>query len=329
MLPFMVAATVCGAVCCSRVSASALDALYGALDRQRIEFSRASADLAAVTAALASVDARASVVVSGSNGVDAAEAPVLTVEHWEQGIGYLGVPVLSLDLASNIVDQVSEWQSELSQGIILDLRGAGGDSLEGVDVVAGLVVSNGVHLYDFKNLQGEVRVRHMAVGVNALCRIPLVILTDAQTCDAAEVLAAALKKQGGVMLVGGATLGDATVRAPVTLTDDWAIVVASGKICLGEACSYDGTGVVPDVPVEAHGGAPVTSIDMSSQQGLNGRPLTAKALQDRELMKRIGDDLTLRRAADILLGLKALGAFGQPQRVTIEVTAEDDRPEDK
>ncbi|MBT3193552.1 MAG: hypothetical protein HN341_13460 [Verrucomicrobia bacterium] len=299
-----------------------LDALYDVLDVRGVTYDRSASDLAAVEAALKAVDPRASIVAAGAFDTPPTNVPPLKVEQWDQKIGYLGAPEISLPIASNIAQQVATWEADEGHGIILDLRGAGGQSLAAVDTIAGLVVEDEQHLYHIKDLQGDVVERHRSRG-SAFCKIPLIVLTDCETRDAAEILAAALKKQGRVMLVGSRTLGDATIRRPVPISDQWSAVVAFCEVCLGEACVYDGDGVLPDVPVEVGGTTP--PIDMSVKLGPNGRPLTEKALQDRALMQRIGTDLVLRRAADILLGLKALGEFD----VAPAVVDEGVRPEDK
>ncbi len=315
---------VCALLCGLSVGASTLDALYEALDARGIPFDRSVVDEAAMSAALSTVDARAFVVSAEDGRVLATNVAVLVAEHWEQGIGYLGVPELSPGIASNLVRQVSDWERQAGLGVILDLRGTGGDSLASVDYVAGLVADAGEPIYAIQDLKTRVLERHLAFDLDTVsCRVPLVVLVDAETHDAGEVLAAVLKGQGGVMLVGAPTQGDAMVRSSVFIADGLSIVVAYGKVCLSNGDDYDGTGVQLDIPVALD--APPPEIDTSSLNGGNGRPLTEKALQDRELMKRIEKDLVLRRATDILLGLKALGAFNAAPDPVIE----DVLPEDK
>ena len=320
-------AVVAGLVLCALpVRAGSLDALYDLLDKQGIAYERGPADAAAIEAALAIVDPRASVVTTGTNEVAVStNTHDLVAELWDQGIGYVDAPALTEAVAGDLVVQAVAWDAGGLQGVILDLRGAGGDSLAAVALVAGLVATNGTHLYDVKDSHGKVLEQH-SVQASSCCKAPLIILTDGKTRDGSEILAAALQKHGGVMLVGARTLGDATVRRPHPLSEALSVVVAYGKVCLGEPCDYDGEGVVPDVPVEENWEAP--SINMSSEEGLNGRPLSDRALSDRELMKRIEDDVVLRRAADILLGLKALGESVSAVAVD-EPGGDEPRPEDK
>lgn len=168
---------------------------------------------------------------------------------------------------------------------------------------AGLVLPAGEPLYTVRMLTGKGDVPHTAQG-ELVCKAPWVLLTDAETHDAAEVLAAVLKERQCAMIVGEPTSGGAAVRQPVSISTEWTVTLPVGTIELEKGGGYTAQGVQPDVPAGASWTMP--EIDMSADKGINGRPLTEKARQDRQLMKRLEDDLALRRAADILLGLKAL-----------------------
>ncbi len=299
-----------------------LEVLYRILTERGVEFDQSKADVAALVAVLESVDPRAEIAVIGTNGVPEYVAPELVADRWEQGIGYLDIPYLSPSLASNVVHTIDKWTASGAEGIILDLRECGGGSLDAVDTVAGLVVPEGASIYAVESPRGEVLAQHTSKG-RGDCEVPVVVLVDRGTRDGAEVLAAALKKQGCVMLVGERTRGDATVRRSVSIASNIAARIAWGRVRMGEDCDYHGEGVSPDVPVDGSSSAP--SIDISSGEGINGRPLSEKAIRDRQLMKRIENDFALRRAADILLGLKALGMMAAG-----ELDGDEDvRPEDK
>ena len=297
--------------------ADPLGTLYELLKSRSVDFDQGLADEAAVRAALCSIDPNAS-VVSGSN--DTVEAG-LTSEYWSQGIGYLDVPSLSCDIASNIVQQVMAWDSHVGVGVILDLRGAGGLEFDSVATVAGLVIDADTPLFEI--ISSDTNHVYKAQG-SRCCRIPLVLLIDGETHDACEVLASVLKNRSGAMLVGAPSRGDATVRSPVRLTETLDVVVASGRIQLKSGADYHGGGVIPDVTLSASATMP-RPIDVASEKSILGRPLSEKALQDRGLMKRTEGDVVLRRATDVLLGLKALGEFSNVR----SQEDEDKAPEDK
>lgn len=287
----------------SSTVAGSLEALCNALTEHGIAFERDRVAAAALAGAVAAIDPRSRVLPKTQSDTEATNATLPHVERWEQDVGYIDVPVITKPITAAIVKHVKTWVVDDIHGVIIDLRDTGGDDFEAVDRIAGLVVPAGETLYTVRMATGKGDVAHAAKG-KPVCDIPWVILTDAGTHDAAEVLAAVLKQQQCAMIVGDLTPGDAAVRRPVALSHEWTVTLPVGTIDFGEGGEYAGQGVQPDVPAGASWTIP--AIDVSGSKGTNGRLLSGKARQDRQLMKRLEGDLVLRRAADILLGLKAL-----------------------
>ena len=289
-------------------SAEPLNELYELLESRSISFDREKVNEAAFGAALLYIDPHASLVVADTNAPTALNETELIVDYWSQGIGYLSVPALSLAVASNVVAQVAEWDKSTGVGVILDLRGSGGMDYQAAALIAGMVVGHGEQLFGLRDLADtEFQKVYASEGAGA-CGTPLVVLVDGNTHDASEVLAAVLKNRVGAMLIGCPTRGDSMVREQVRITERLSVVIAHARVGFENQYDYEGLGVVPDVVLRASLSAP-HKIDVSSAKGLLGRPLSAKALEDRDLMKRTENDVVLRRATDILLGLKALGEF--------------------
>ncbi len=300
-------------------SADPLGDLYERFDSLSIGFDRERANEAAVAAALLSIDPHASLLIADTNAPALEDGADLVVEYWSQGIGYLDLNSLSLSVASNVVLQVAEWDASAGLGVILDLRGVGGWEYRAVPLVAGLIIKRDVPLFTLSSLvDGAVAEIYNTEGPGDCC-IPLVILMDGDTHGASEVIAAVLKGRGGAMLVGASSRGDGVIRRPVALTETLSIVIASSHISLMDGYEYAGVGVLPDIVIDSNQSGP-PKIDVSSTTGVLGRPLSDKALNDRDLMKRTEDDAVLRRATDILLGFEALGEFDGPHAEVNEET---------
>ena len=133
------------------------------------------------------------------------------------------------------------------------------------------------------------------------------ILVDKNTRGAAETLAAVLQNCSGVMLVGTATRGDDRFRTPLALAGGKVLYIAVRWVDLGKD-TFNGKGVQPDVVVSPTAEINTVKDAVEEDIGLFSG-LTEQAKQDRALNKRIGDDFILRRATDVLLGLKALNIF--------------------
>ncbi len=304
---------------------SAFDRFCEILIERGFEFDRNRMDAAALEAAAKSVDPRSAVVSYEQPIPISTNAVKLVADRWVQNIGYLVVPDLSPVIASNIVDTIASWDTNGIEGLILDLRGSGGDSLDAVDVAAGAVLAGDTMLYSVKDMHGSVIEKHQAIsGGNPHSSAPLLVLVNGETRDGSEILAAVLKRHGRVMVVGSHTFGDDALRRRVTVTPVIGVIMQYGRVCMGDDFGYCDQGVLPDVLVDA-GSSTAPAIDDTSFEGVNGRPLTEKAIEDRQLMKQVENDLILRRAVDILLGLKALG-IKRVDAVTDDVA---ECPEDK
>jgi hypothetical protein len=108
-----------------------------------------------------------------------------------------------------------------------------------------------------------------------------------------------LKGRAGVLVLGGATSGDGAARERAELGGGYTAVVATGRYQRADGAEVPSGGIVPDVLVSDAGPA------RAATDGPGEAPNAAEA---RVLMRRIGGDRALRRAADLLLGLKAMKA---------------------
>ena len=96
-------------------------------------------------------------------------------------------------------------------GLVLDLRGNGGGSLEEAINLTGLFIPSGP-VVQAKNWRDEITFRE-STDPGALYDGPLVILTDKASASASEILAAALQDYQRAVIVGEAsTFGKGTVQ---------------------------------------------------------------------------------------------------------------------
>jgi len=105
------------------------------------------------------------------------------------------------------------------------------------------------------------------------------------------------------MIIGVPTRGDDRLREPIALANGKVLMIAVKRIDIGPD-SYNGSGVQPDVvisPVQE----PVKVQEAADENGLFSK-FSEQDKQNQALIARIGNDIILRRATDILLGLKAL-----------------------
>src|SRR5581483_10504558 len=80
---------------------------------------------------------------------------------------------------------------------------------------------------------------------------PLVVLVDAGTASAAEIVAGSLRDRDRAVIVGSRTFGKGSVQEPVRLGDGSAIELTVGRYLTPGGRNLDGVGIDPDVEISA------------------------------------------------------------------------------
>ena len=317
-------------LCRAQDATNECDVVRALLRERAFAFDVSRADSAALAALLHAVDPRARLLTAdeahrleqaqaglaeggacATGAVSAATNPVplsvlADLERWPEELAYLQVRSLCPGGGAELAIHLQALAANGLHGLILDLRNAEGTDLASVAAAAGPVRCPGRPLFSVQDRQGQTLESSRAAEAQPLDAVVMVLI-DRTTRDAAELLAGVLKGAPGVMLIGDRTAGDALVRELIALPDGRRLLVGTRQAVLADGSSYAGTGIVPDIAVEPW--APPRESDLSGQPAANNRAASAKTLRDLDLARRVADDPPLRRATDLLLGLKALGMY--------------------
>jgi len=230
---------------------------------------------------------------------------VQAVELWSENLAYLKVSGLEPGSGEEIMAHLKSLSTRW--GVLLDLRGARGEDLDSVSLLASLARGKNEPLFFIIDNRGIVLATNTVTGCFA--RIPLLmLLIDQETCGASEALALVLKGRAGVLLLGAVTRGDPYLRTGLPLPDGRMAKIATQKWVPVSGKTCENIGVSPDIMVEA---ATSSGNDSLSRTNNHDRALSLKSDADRDLMMRVEGDAVLQRATDILLGLQAVGGYGR------------------
>jgi carboxyl-terminal processing protease len=186
----------------------------------------------------------------------------ITLENvvWRQvpgtQIAHVRIVAFSQGVADDLRQALGEIQQEGLAGIVLDLRSNPGGLLgESVDTASQFLQSGNVLLE--KDAQGKVTP--VAVVKGGLAPdIPLVVLIDAGTASAAEIVAGALQDANRAQLVGETTFGTGTVLNEFSLSDGSALLLATEEWLTPNGRTIWHQGITPDVQVTlAQGTSPL------------------------------------------------------------------------
>jgi len=97
--------------------------------------------------------------------------------------------------------------------------------------------------------EGE-KIRYEARGNSMFLNYPIVILINQGTASGAEILAAALKDNREIILVGETTFGKGLVQEPVPLRGGSTLKVTVAQWLTPKGKLIDGIGLEPDVKIK-------------------------------------------------------------------------------
>lgn len=232
------------------------------------------------------------------------EPAIELVELMPNNIGYIKINGLYPGSGRDVVSRVRAWSETSRDGIILDLRGAGGTDNSATMQIAALFSLSGQFLFAFRDFKHQDIEVFKATEGNPVT-LPVMILIDRRTKGAAEVLAAVLNGSSrNVLLIGEPTAGDFNLREAVPL-DGQLIYMVSRVLNTADGIRYTGQfGLEPSVFISEENRdtrdyePPVDLLDRRQVLEVEERDIAAR--------RRVRGDGILERAIDIILGLKSL-----------------------
>ncbi|MGO8998836.1 MAG: S41 family peptidase [Polyangiaceae bacterium] len=182
-----------------------------------------------------------------------ARAPVEVheVEHFlVDGVGELSVGMFTAKTVPAMRAALDDFTSAHISAIVLDLRGNHGGSFDDAVHAAELFLPTGAPIVRLERREGKEETVS-SKGTPALASLPMVVLVNQDTSSSAELLAGALSEQRRARIVGARTFGKWTVQSIDELGNGYAIKYTTALFHTPSGKSYEGTGLIPDVEVDA------------------------------------------------------------------------------
>lgn len=175
----------------------------------------------------------------------------VSLQHLSSSVVELRVTAFTHGVGRWVRETVAQEQAKHAAGIVLDLRGNPGGLLdEAVETAAAFLRGGEVVSYERRGQPPQV----LDAGGDGDSATPLVVLVDAGTASAAEVVAGALQDRGRAVVIGSRTFGKGSVQEPTRLSDGSAFELTVGDYRTPSGRSIDGVGIDPDVAVSPSAG---------------------------------------------------------------------------
>jgi carboxyl-terminal processing protease len=205
-------------------------------------------------------------------------------------VGYINVDALSPELVKQVAGAVQQLQKDGAQKLMLDLRNCAAGAPEDGIALANLFLNKGRITY----LVGQKvpRQNFEADPAKAITTLPVAVLTNRGTADAAEVATAALMDNKRAQVVGERTYGDAALRRAITMEDGGAIILSVAKYYSPEGKAIQDAGVTPNNVV--------SDADAQIDVDDNGDALPEAPGADKGQQKKVEDDAVVKKALELL-----------------------------
>ena len=203
----------------------------------------------------------------------------------EPGFGYLRISQFQSRTGEDVLEAVDELRHESGSldGLVLDLRNNPGGVLDAAVGVADAFISNGVIVSTDGRVE-SARNEFTATPNDVLNGAPLVVLVNAGSASAAEIVAGALQDQRRAVIMGEPTFGKGSVQTILPLRNGNAVKLTTARYYTPDGRSIQAEGITPDVEI--------------ANLRVSDRERTAEALRESNLPRHLQGDGEPSNAGD-------------------------------
>lgn len=167
----------------------------------------------------------------------------------EPGYGYVRIAAFQVDTAADFQRVLARLQAEAGgrlRGLVLDLRSNPGGLLTSAVQIADDLLERGTIV----STRGRIPIsdaEFAATPGDRLDGAPVVVLVDAGSASASEVLAGALRDNGRARVVGSRTFGKGSVQTVLPLDNGDSVKLTTARYYTPSGKSIQARGIEPDV----------------------------------------------------------------------------------
>ena len=254
-----------------------------------------------------------------------AEIKVASVRNdmLSNGIGYVRITQFQENTGPDLMAVLEQWHEDKANplnGIILDLRNNPGGVLDAAVDVVDAFINSGLIVYT-EGRASNSEVSYSATSHTPAGDVPVVVLINAGSASASEIVAGALQDHQRALIVGTQSFGKGSVQSVLPITEDSAVKLTTARYFTPLGRSIQAQGIRPDIVIEQ---SEVTPLEQrvykeSNLPGHLRNPGASEPDADNsntgntepgtELLKQ---DFQLYEAHTLLRGLTILGARREP-----------------
>jgi carboxyl-terminal processing protease len=170
--------------------------------------------------------------------------PSVTSKMLDNNLAYIQIADFGATTADDFHKQLEALLAQKPVGLVLDLRDNGGGYLDAAIAVASEFIDHGVIVSE--QYGNGVKTPHSAISGGLATSIPLVVLVNANTASASEIVSGAIQDDARGKLVGVTTYGKGTVQNYFSLSDGGLARITIARWLTPNGNTIDKKGLTPD-----------------------------------------------------------------------------------
>ncbi|MFK4875180.1 S41 family peptidase, partial [Novosphingobium sp. ZW T3_23] len=231
---------------------------------------------------------------------------------WElkNEVGVISVNEFSRDVGNFVNKGIADLKKQAAtkgsrlDGLVLDLRSNPGGSLDEAVALSDLFLDKGVIVSQRGRIASEnqyYRAESMFKG-DIVKGMPIVVLVDAGSASASEIVAGALQDQHRAVVMGERTFGKGSVQSFIQLDKNSAVKLTTARYFTPSGHSVQEGGIMPDikVPQLSDPDARARAERAVRESDLRGHLINEASLDDKELETDKKDDPRFKASAEDL-----------------------------
>jgi carboxyl-terminal processing protease len=167
----------------------------------------------------------------------------------EDGYGYVRITSFQAKTGDSVVEAINELRKNGDlKGLVLDLRNNPGGVLNAAVSVSDAFLDSGLVVYTDGRIE-DSKMKFNATPGDILKGAPIVVLINAGSASASEIVAGALQDHKRAIIMGEKTFGKGSVQTILPTSNGGAVKLTTARYYTPSGRSIQAEGITPDVPI--------------------------------------------------------------------------------